>query len=244
MASIIQLNQIWCFSYFTHSSACGSCEIMAQRPGQHSSALDSILPRKKIRQQLGPSYQITTGDRAEIFQRWEHIHTLRPVNRCRCFNFGWTKGFILSLEFEPLMDTSFWSLPNDWTTTDPSLVYATRRSTECYDEQLSDKCMTLLLGTWYCDAYSVVVHICCCQLCNLMCWFLHCFFFWRKDNGTPCIVTKLCRDTMTRFGCPHYSLSHQLLYFMIGTMVWTCRHNTALAETHTTLPLFHLENEL
>lgn len=90
-------------------------------------------------------------------------------------------------EFEPLMDKSFWSLPEDWTTTDPSLVYATRRTTECYDEQLSDKCMTLLLGTW-------------------------------KDNGTPCIVTKPCRDTMTRFGCPHYSLSHQLLYFMIGGM--------------------------
>lgn len=41
----------------------------------------------------------------------------------------------------------------------------------------------------------------------------------RKMNGTPCIVTKPCRDTMTRFGCPYYSLSHQLLYFMIGKMV-------------------------
>eukprot|EP00063_Salmo_salar_P066269 XP_014041104.1 PREDICTED: UPF0764 protein C16orf89 homolog [Salmo salar] len=37
-----------------------------------------------------------------------------------------------------------------------------------------------------------------------------------KNNGTPCIVTKSCRDTMTRFGCPNYSLSHQLLYFMLG----------------------------
>lgn len=60
-------------------------------------------------------------------------------------------------------------------------------TSECYDEQLSDKCLTLLLGTW-------------------------------KMNGTPCIVTRPCRDTMTRFGCPHYSLSHQLLYFMIGKM--------------------------
>lgn len=41
----------------------------------------------------------------------------------------------------------------------------------------------------------------------------------RKQNGTPCIVTKPCRDMMTRFGCPFYSLSHQLLYFMIGGMV-------------------------
>ncbi|KAK1799134.1 hypothetical protein P4O66_007385 [Electrophorus voltai] len=90
-------------------------------------------------------------------------------------------------EFEPILDTSFWSLPREWSFTDPTLVYSSTRSAECYDEQQGDKCMTLLLGTW-------------------------------KDNGTPCIVTKSCRDTMTRFGCPHYSLSHQLLYFMIGKM--------------------------
>ncbi|KAK3520865.1 hypothetical protein QTP70_034869 [Hemibagrus guttatus] len=90
-------------------------------------------------------------------------------------------------EFEPVLSASFWSLPREWISTDPSLAYVSPRSVECYDEQLGDKCMTLLLGTW-------------------------------KDDGTPCIVTKACRDTMTRFGCPHYSLSHQLLYFMIGTM--------------------------
>ncbi|XP_076839422.1 UPF0764 protein C16orf89 homolog isoform X2 [Brachyhypopomus gauderio] len=90
-------------------------------------------------------------------------------------------------EFEPILDTSFWSLPREWSFTDPTLVYSSTRTTECYDEQQGDKCLTLLLGTW-------------------------------KDNGTPCIVTKSCRDTMTRFGCPHYSLSHQLLYFMVGTM--------------------------
>ncbi|KAK7938725.1 hypothetical protein WMY93_002051 [Mugilogobius chulae] len=65
--------------------------------------------------------------------------------------------------------------------------YSSTLTSECYDEQLSDKCLTLLLGTW-------------------------------KQNGTPCIVTKQCRDMMTRFGCPFYSLSHQLLYFMIGNM--------------------------
>uniref|UniRef100_A0A3Q4GS80 Chromosome 16 open reading frame 89 n=1 Tax=Neolamprologus brichardi TaxID=32507 RepID=A0A3Q4GS80_NEOBR len=90
-------------------------------------------------------------------------------------------------EFEPLLSWSFWLIPQEWYTTDPSLVYPSTMTTECYDEQLSDKCLTLLLGTW-------------------------------KMNGTPCIVTKPCRDTMTRFGCPHYSLSHQLLYFMIGKM--------------------------
>ncbi|XP_026993910.1 UPF0764 protein C16orf89 homolog [Tachysurus fulvidraco] len=90
-------------------------------------------------------------------------------------------------EFEPVLSASFWSLPRERISTDPSLSYTSPGSVECYDEQLGDKCMTLLLGTW-------------------------------KDDGTPCIVTKACRDTMTRFGCPDYSLSHQLLYFMIGTM--------------------------
>ncbi|XP_071750896.1 UPF0764 protein C16orf89 homolog [Centroberyx gerrardi] len=90
-------------------------------------------------------------------------------------------------EFEPLLSWRFWLVPQEWSSTDSSLAYSSTRNSECYDEQLSDKCMTLLLGTW-------------------------------KNNGTPCIVTKSCRDTMTRFGCPHYSLSHQLLYFMIGTM--------------------------
>ncbi|XP_051995531.1 UPF0764 protein C16orf89 homolog isoform X2 [Xyrauchen texanus] len=90
-------------------------------------------------------------------------------------------------EFEPILDSSFWSLPAEWSSTDPSLAYTSVRTMECYDEYLSDKCMTLLLGTW-------------------------------KDNGTPCIITQSCRDTMTQFGCPHYSLSHQLLYFMIGKM--------------------------
>uniref|UniRef100_A0A8C6UFM6 Uncharacterized protein n=1 Tax=Neogobius melanostomus TaxID=47308 RepID=A0A8C6UFM6_9GOBI len=90
-------------------------------------------------------------------------------------------------EFEPLLTWRFWSVPGSWVTTDSSLVYSSTLSAECYDEQLSDKCLTLLLGTW-------------------------------KQNGTPCIVTKPCRDMMTRFGCPFYSLSHQLLYFMIGAM--------------------------
>ncbi|MBN3303901.1 CP089 protein, partial [Amia calva] len=90
-------------------------------------------------------------------------------------------------EFEPLLESNFWTVPHVWNNTDPALAYSTFRAMECYDEQLSDKCMTLLLGTW-------------------------------KDNGTPCIVTKSCRDMMTRFGCPNYSLSHQLLYFMVGRM--------------------------
>uniref|UniRef100_A0A3Q2CF47 Chromosome 16 open reading frame 89 n=1 Tax=Cyprinodon variegatus TaxID=28743 RepID=A0A3Q2CF47_CYPVA len=97
-------------------------------------------------------------------------------------------------EFEPLLTWTFWTIPQEWRTTDPSLVYPSTLTSECYDEQLSDKCLTLLLGTW-------------------------------KMNGTPCIVTKPCRDTMTRFGCPCYSLSHQLnvktsfLFFLFAVLI-------------------------
>ncbi|XP_030196855.1 UPF0764 protein C16orf89 homolog [Gadus morhua] len=90
-------------------------------------------------------------------------------------------------EFEPLLDWRFWKVPQAWGSTDPSLRYASSQPSECYDEQLSDSCMTLLLGTW-------------------------------KQKGTPCIVTESCRDTMTMFDCPLYSLSHQLLYFLIASM--------------------------
>ncbi|XP_033887513.3 UPF0764 protein C16orf89 homolog isoform X1 [Acipenser ruthenus] len=90
-------------------------------------------------------------------------------------------------EFEPILGADFWTVPHMWNTSNPALVYPAFREVECFDEKLSDRCMTLLLGTW-------------------------------KDNGTPCIVTNSCRNSMTRFGCPDYSLSHQLLYFLFGAM--------------------------
>nr|XP_048724032.1 UPF0764 protein C16orf89 homolog isoform X1 [Caretta caretta] len=40
--------------------------------------------------------------------------------------------------------------------------------------------------------------------------------FARKDNGKSCIVTRACRNIMTKFGCSDYSLSHQLFYFMFA----------------------------
>ena len=52
-------------------------------------------------------------------------------------------------EFEPVMSWSFYLIPQTWTSTDPSLVYSSTMTNECYDEQLGDKCLTLLLGTWY-----------------------------------------------------------------------------------------------
>ncbi|KAM9746260.1 UPF0764 protein C16orf89 homolog isoform 2-T2 [Menidia menidia] len=90
-------------------------------------------------------------------------------------------------EFEPLLSWTFWRVPEDWTSTDPVLQFRTSAGAECYDEPMSDQCLTLLLGTW-------------------------------KAGGTACIVTQTCRETMTRFGCPRYSLSHQMLYFLVGRM--------------------------
>nr|XP_014339728.1 PREDICTED: UPF0764 protein C16orf89 homolog [Latimeria chalumnae] len=90
-------------------------------------------------------------------------------------------------EFEPLLTSDFWTLPQMWTETNPGFVYSTSRDKECFNEKISDRCMTLLLGTW-------------------------------EHSAVPCVVTHTCRNTMTQFGCPDYSLSHQLLYFMIGEL--------------------------
>uniref|UniRef100_A0A4W3IAN6 Uncharacterized protein n=1 Tax=Callorhinchus milii TaxID=7868 RepID=A0A4W3IAN6_CALMI len=89
--------------------------------------------------------------------------------------------------FEPLLNTDFWTLDPVWKETDPKLVYLKSRATECFPEDISDKCMTQLLGTW-------------------------------NDYGLPCLVSSTCRNLMTAFGCPDYSISHQLLYFLIAEL--------------------------
>lgn len=53
-----------------------------------------------------------------------------------------------SAEFEPLLSWRAWLIPREWSATDPSLVYPSATSAECFDEQLCDNCLTLLLGTW------------------------------------------------------------------------------------------------
>ena len=75
-------------------------------------------------------------------------------------------------EFEPLLSWSFWLIPQEWCSTDPSLVYPSIMTTECYDEQLSDKCLTLLLGTWYepTEAERCGFYLSGCLVCPT-CWF-------------------------------------------------------------------------
>ncbi|XP_067859213.1 UPF0764 protein C16orf89 homolog [Heptranchias perlo] len=87
--------------------------------------------------------------------------------------------------FEQILHTNFWTLTPGWTQTDTKLVYPELRATECFGEDISDKCITQLLGTW-------------------------------KDYGVPCLETGICRRLMTALNCPDYSLSHQLLYFIIA----------------------------
>ncbi|MGH0131949.1 UNVERIFIED_CONTAM: hypothetical protein FKN15_008609 [Acipenser sinensis] len=47
----------------------------------------------------------------------------------------------------PILRADFWTVPHMWNTSNPALVYPAFREVECFDEKLSDKCMTLLLGT-------------------------------------------------------------------------------------------------
>ncbi|XP_015215924.2 UPF0764 protein C16orf89 homolog isoform X1 [Lepisosteus oculatus] len=181
-------------------------------------------------------YRILSVELAEALKRWQDTdpgssaHLSRAQGLARRLNDIIAQAVTVLQhsdpkyyrEFEPILETRFWTVPDVWNTSDPTLAYAKLRDMECYDEQLSDKCMTLLLGTWY--GADI-----CARLRPGACPVSAARGHWtalvrvkgsgaQKDNGTPCIVTKSCRETMTRFGCPRYSLSHQLLYFMMGRM--------------------------
>ncbi|KAG8540878.1 hypothetical protein GDO81_030151, partial [Engystomops pustulosus] len=40
----------------------------------------------------------------------------------------------------------------------------------------------------------------------------------RNENKESCVVTAACIKKMTEEGCTEYSLSHQLLYFIVGKL--------------------------
>ncbi|XP_060696347.1 UPF0764 protein C16orf89 homolog [Hemiscyllium ocellatum] len=86
--------------------------------------------------------------------------------------------------FQPTLHIDFWTLDPQWIKTDAKLVYPEVRVTECFGENISDRCMTQLLGTW-------------------------------KNYGVSCLESDLCKRMMTTLNCQGYSLSHQLLYFII-----------------------------
>jgi len=77
-----------------------------------------------------------------------------------------------------------------------------------------------------------LAHLCVC-VCVCVCVVVFpTMHLDRKQKGTPCIVTESCRDTMTMFDCPLYSLSHQLLYFLIASMVREHTQYTLQQYTH------------
>ncbi|XP_038676807.1 UPF0764 protein C16orf89 homolog [Scyliorhinus canicula] len=50
--------------------------------------------------------------------------------------------------FQQVLHVDFWTLKPGWTQTDSSLVYPEVRILECFGEEMSDRCMIQLLGTW------------------------------------------------------------------------------------------------
>ncbi|NXA37509.1 CP089 protein, partial [Eudromia elegans] len=51
-------------------------------------------------------------------------------------------------EFEPILGPHFWVFPQLWNQTDSLLAYTTFDSNRCLTEEMSDSCLTYLLGTW------------------------------------------------------------------------------------------------
>ncbi|KAM9099180.1 UPF0764 protein C16orf89 homolog isoform 1-T1 [Sarcophilus harrisii] len=96
-------------------------------------------------------------------------------------------------EFQETLQPGFWNLPHSWSHTNTSLIYSQFDNSDSFSEELSDSCMTLLLGT------------------NLG-------LLAPQEGSQPCTVTDLCKELMTKPGCMGYALSHQLLYFMFAEM--------------------------
>ncbi|CAJ0962169.1 unnamed protein product, partial [Ranitomeya imitator] len=92
-------------------------------------------------------------------------------------------------EFQDLLGDHFWILPTSWNQTTPGLVYR---------ESIPDT--SLCLTEQFSDD-------CISSLLGS-----------RKDDKEPCVVTAPCKKMMDQKGCTGYSLSHQLLFFIVGKM--------------------------
>ncbi|XP_062444486.1 UPF0764 protein C16orf89 homolog [Rhea pennata] len=60
-------------------------------------------------------------------------------------------------EFEPILGPHFWVFPQSWNQTDSLLSYTAFGSTKCLTEEMSDSCLTYLLGTWKESGKSCIV---------------------------------------------------------------------------------------
>ncbi|XP_074052431.1 UPF0764 protein C16orf89 homolog [Macrotis lagotis] len=50
-------------------------------------------------------------------------------------------------EFQETLQPEFWNLPHSWSLTNTSMIYSKFDNSDYFSEELSDSCMTLLLGT-------------------------------------------------------------------------------------------------
>ncbi|XP_071978819.1 UPF0764 protein C16orf89 homolog [Engystomops pustulosus] len=91
-------------------------------------------------------------------------------------------------EFQEFLQGGFWIPPTSWKQTSPGLVYS----------ELADD------SSYYIQDYS--------DQC------ISALMGNRKENKEPCVVTAPCLKAMTREDLSDYSLSHQLLFFLIGKM--------------------------
>ncbi|MBN3286903.1 CP089 protein, partial [Polyodon spathula] len=107
-------------------------------------------------------FQILNVEVKEALRRWPHtdlgnIHQIARVKQLVNRLNSIIAQAVVTLQesdptyyraFEPILRADFWTVPHMWNTSNPALVYPAFREVECFDEKLSDKCMTLLLGTW------------------------------------------------------------------------------------------------
>ncbi|XP_056393040.1 UPF0764 protein C16orf89 homolog [Hyla sarda] len=92
-------------------------------------------------------------------------------------------------EFQELFEDNFWILPTSWNQSIPSLVYS---------ESVPDK--SLCLTEQFSDE-------CLSFLLGSL-----------NEDKEPCVVTIPCWKEMKQKGCTGFSLSHQLLFFIVGKM--------------------------
>ncbi|XP_063788431.1 UPF0764 protein C16orf89 homolog [Pseudophryne corroboree] len=111
-------------------------------------------------------------------------------------------------EFLGLFGDQFWILPSAWNHTIPELVYK---------EKLPDKSLCLI------EEFS---DQCMSALLG-------------SPNGDKeaCIVSSPCWKKMKQIGCSDYSLSHQLLYFIIGKMK-RCRNDLFIKEGNNYMNIY------
>nr|XP_020835347.1 UPF0764 protein C16orf89 homolog isoform X1 [Phascolarctos cinereus] len=102
-------------------------------------------------------------------------------------------------EFQETLQPGFWNLPHSWSQTNTSIIYFKKvppAAPLIIYKHSSQKFLPFLYTFEAQDQFSER----------------------QKEGLQPCTVTDICRELMTKPGCMGYTLSHQLLYFLIAKM--------------------------